>query len=135
MDKSVHTFPYRYKRIEQGILFNPLVSIPVKTRLGWQPLWFLVDSGADTTMLTTSLADQLGLSYDSDKKTSLYGIGEHRLNAFLGVIRMRFGRDEVRVRVHFIQAKDTTLLLGRLDVFERYTVCFDYQRQRVLFQT
>lgn len=68
MAKPMSTFPYQYKQIEYGRIVNPLARISVKTSWGWQPLWFLLDSGADVTMLTIPLAKILGLDFDITKK-------------------------------------------------------------------
>ena len=71
MDKSVLTFPYQYKGIEFGKVFNPYIPIPIKARWGWQNLWFLVDSGADTTMLTLFLINLIYILIQPTKKLSL----------------------------------------------------------------
>ncbi len=133
MDKSVLTFPYRYKQIEYGKIFNPYVRIPVKTSFSWQDLWFLVDSGADTTMLTVSIADQLRLDIDKTKKTQLFGIGEKSVSAYPGKIMIKIGKYTVDLRIYFIDSEDTTLLLGRLDFFDRFNVCFDSKHEQVVF--
>lgn len=133
MGKSAPTFPYQYKRIEFGSIFNPYISIPVKAPWGWQNLWFLVDSGADTVMLTVSLANQLGLSFNQKRKTKLFGIGEKSVTAYPGKITLRLGDYIIKSRAYFIDAEDSILLLGRLDIFDRFNVVFDTRNQQVIF--
>lgn len=135
MVKSALTFPYLYKRIEFGKVFNPLISLPVKSRWGWQPLWFLVDSGADTTMLTLSLATNLGLVVNRNEKTQLFGIGEKSVPAYPGNVVLQFGISEKPVRAYFVDASESTLLLGRLDVFDKYTIVFDASSHEVKFHS
>lgn len=43
MAASAYTFPYKYKYIKEGKILDPFVSIPIKTKFGWQSLWFLLD--------------------------------------------------------------------------------------------
>ena len=133
MDKLVPTFPYQYKHIEFGEVFNPYISIPVKASWGWQNLWFLVDSGADTTMLTLSLANQLGLNVNKNKKTELFGIGENSVPAYPGKINLKLGNFIFDARCYFIDAEDSTLLLGRLDIFDKFNIYFDSTNQKVVF--
>ena len=126
------TFPYRYKRIDYGQVFNPIVLLPIKASWGWQDLWFLVDSGADTTMIPLALAKKLGLPYQQTP-TKLFGIGSQALSAFPGEIILKLGNAEIRTRSYFVSTSDSTILLGRLDIFDRFSVTFDKRSQEVVF--
>lgn len=132
MAKSVLTFPYQYKQIDYGKIINPLTYIPIKASWGWQPLWFLLDSGADTTLLTVSLGRSLGLDFDITKKTQLFGIGEKSVSAYQGKVTLRLGREVLDVRCYFIDAKESTLLLGRLDVFDRFNILFNTEKRKII---
>jgi|SRR3989338_1999759 len=132
MDRSALTLPYQYKHIEFGKVFNPYIPVPIKARWGWQNLWFLVDSGADTTMLTLSLANQLGLEINKNKKTKLFGIGEKSVIAYPGKIELKIGNFVIDTRCYFIDTEDSTLLLGRLDIFDKFNVYFDSTNQKVI---
>lgn len=134
MDKSTHIFPYQYKHIKWGKVCNPLVPISVKTSLSWQELWFLVDSGADSTMLTVSLANQLGLQYDKKKKTRLFGIGEKSVDAYEGIIILKLCNQEIKVQSYFIDTDDSTLLLGRYDIFDKFTIIFNAAKENLSFE-
>lgn len=128
------TFPYQYKKIDFGRLFNPLVLLPVKASWGWQGLWFLVDSGADTVMLPVAIAQKLGLSYNPVIKTRLYGIGKQAVLASPGKIILNIGGREITARSYFVYSQSSFLLLGRLDIFEKFSVAFDRKKQNVIFQ-
>ncbi len=134
MAESTFTFPYQYIEIEEGKILNPLLKIPIKASFGWQDLWFLLDSGADITMLTTSLADQLGLSYDRKKSTILHGIGENTIKAYPGRIALKLGGKEILVRVYFSSENESTLLLGRLDIFSTFDIIFQTSIQHIVFK-
>lgn len=127
------TFPYQYKQIELGRLFNPVILLPVKTASGWQNLWFLVDSGADTVMLPVGLGRALGLKFDPSVKTSLWGIGKQAVKASPGEVTFKINSRELTARSYFVHSTDSALLLGRLDVFEQFSVTFDRKKQAVIF--
>ena len=134
MVKSALTFPYQYKRIDFGRIFNPLILLPVKASWGWQNVWFLVNSGADTVVIPIDLAKKLGLSMDSSIKTKLYGIGKQALYASPGEIILNIGSKEVVARSYFVHSKNSLLLLGRLDIFEKFSIIFEKTKQAVIFQ-
>lgn len=127
------TFPFQFKEIDFGKLFNPLVLLPVRTPNGWQSLWFLVDSGADTTVFPLRLAEKLGIRHLTGAKTSLFGIGKQALDAFPGKLTFQINGTEVNVRCYFTNSQVSSLLLGRLDVFERYSVTFDSSKKMIVF--
>lgn len=127
------TFPYQYKKIEYGRIFNPLVLLPIKASWGWQSLWFLIDSGADTVMLPIDLAKKLGLSFNPAIKTKLYGIGKQVVYASPGKIVLNIGNKEISARSYFVYSQKSLLLLGRLDIFEKFSVTFDKTKQAVIF--
>lgn len=131
MVKSVLTFPYQYKQIDYGKIINPLTYIAVQASWGWQPLWFLLDSGADTTLLTLPLAKSLGLDFDITKKTHLFGIGEKSVIAYPGKVTLRLGEEQLDVRCYFIEAKESTLLLGRLDIFDKFNILFNTRKGQI----
>lgn len=134
MDKLMYTFPYQQKRSEFGNTFDPLITLSVKTLYGFQSLWFLVDSGADMTLLNCTLAKQLGLSFNTHKKTMIYGIEDKPLNACPGKIILKFDQQEITVRSYFLESENSTLLLGRLDIFDRFMVCFDPVKEQIIFK-
>lgn len=134
MVKPVPTFPYQYKRIDFGHIFNPLVLLPVKTTWGWQNVWFLVDSGADTIVIPIDFAKRLGLSTDTSVKTKLYGIGKQAIYASPGKTVLKIGNEEITARSYFVYSQNSLLLLGRLDIFEKFSIIFDKTKQSVIFQ-
>ncbi|OGK11800.1 hypothetical protein A2954_05085 [Candidatus Roizmanbacteria bacterium RIFCSPLOWO2_01_FULL_37_12] len=135
MVKPTFTFPYQFKFITDGKILNPLLYLPLKIELGWRNSWFLLDSGADTTMLPLSMAKRLGLSYDSNKKGKLLGIGDKSLDGYSGSIIIKIGQKELKVRCDFIDAEDSTLLLGRLDVFDKFNIHFDTTNKKIIFHS
>src|SRR3990167_3350064 len=86
-------------------------------------------------MLTLRLAKEWGLYYNSLLRTQLVGIGEKKSYAYFGKINIRVGEAEFRVRCYFIDAEDSTLLLGRLDVFDKFNISFDSKNKKIVFNS
>ena len=109
---STMAFPYQYKEINAGRLVNPLIQISVQAHYGWQPLWFLVDSGADTCILTTTIADQLGIGYERDRSTDVQGVGARAVSAFPGKLKLKIGEEIVEAFAYFLGLAKNFLHLG-----------------------
>ena len=75
----------------------------------------------------------MGLFVDEKKKIKLYGIGEKSVPAYPGKIVIKLDGFEIEARAYFIDAEDSTLLLGRLDIFDKFNICFNSSKQRVTF--
>lgn len=135
MAKPTFTFPYKYKTITEGKILDPLIVLPMKTKLGWYPTMFLLDSGADTTMLPFQMAKELGLYYNFSLKTQFIGIGKDRVTAYFGKIIVKIADLELTLRCYFANTKDAILLLGRLDLFDKFNITFKSSQKNIIFDT
>ena len=98
-------------------------------------LEFLIDSGADYTMISSSYAEALGLKYeDIESKEIKVDLAN---NSFIHTKEAPFTMT--------IEGKDLTIpvlianeelepLLGRKGVFENYDITFQEHQQRVIFK-
>lgn len=126
------TYPYQYKRIDFGKIFNPLVLLPVRASWGWQNLWFLVDSGADTTTIPLELAKKLGIKA-GNKPSELHGIGPKSVAAYPGELVLKIDQSEITARSYFVNTEESVLLLGRMDIFDKFSVKFGKVNKSVVF--
>ena len=61
MSSAPFKFPYRSKVTKHyGTIPNPRVTIFIKTLFGFESITFLMDTGADVSMLPRSWAQRLG---------------------------------------------------------------------------
>jgi len=123
---------YRYKRLKG--LRVPIITLAIQYGERWHPVEAYVDSGATYSVFTAQGADRLGLAYRSGRRMYvqvgdgsfipiyLYDleiqVGKHRLMAPLGF------SDRLGVRFN---------LLGRMDIFSHFKVCFDERAFVVTF--
>ena len=66
--------------------------------------------------------------------TSRDGIGENTIKAYPGRIALKHGRKEILDRVYFIGENESTLLLGRLDIFSTFDIIFQTSIQHIVFK-
>ena len=100
---------------------------------GWRSHWFLIDTGADFTVVPESLAESVGVDLAQCPKEYSLGIEGRPVPARVGTITLRFGREVLSVRCHFLKSEHTPYLLGRMNLFSQFNVFFhNYQRKVIL---
>jgi hypothetical protein len=127
-------FPYRYKESPFGRLPDPLATIFVCTWYGWRPFDFLVDSGADVTMVPKSLAEWVGVDLKKLPRLRSYGVEGKGVQAHHGSLRIRVSKDEFTIPCLFSSQERTPLLLGRAGLFNRFTIVFDNKLKSIHFR-
>lgn len=127
------SFPYRKRTIEEGVIHYPVVYLPVKTKFGLYLLRFLVDSGADTTTLPIKLAPLFGFKPTKDKKSWISGVESGKIAAYASKIEIGFDKKFYKVRCVFVES-NVIPLLGRLDIWDKFSIVFDNIKQEVVFK-
>lgn len=131
---AIIKFPYRYKRLKFGLIPNPVISIPVLAKAGWEEISFLVDSGADTTSLPLDWAKYLQCEMNIKRKTKISGIENAGTFGFPGKMRIKLGHTELNVRCYFMDS-NVIPLLGRLDIWGKFSIVFDNMKEEVVFKS
>lgn len=109
-----------------GKIFYPGLIVEVQLRgFGYQPFEFILDSGADCTMVPRYMATLLGVQLPSAPDTYITGIARKRMPAYSGNLKMRIRKEEFEVRCLFTESDRTPFLLGRVDFFSIFDVAFD----------
>lgn len=68
-------FPLGTKVISLGVVSNPVIPLPVLTRSGYVPFDFLIDTGADCSMIPASIAEtELGVKLSRCPQDLFFGI-------------------------------------------------------------
>ena len=127
-------FPIGTKVISLGRVAEPVVPLSVRTRTGYVPFDFLIDTGADCSMMPAAIAQiELGVDLAQCTQDTFFGIEGSGLRVFRGWIALKIGPHPVRVRCVFSPREHTPLILGRLDVFQHFSITFDNHRHLIRF--
>ena len=128
------SFPYRPIRVRKvGIHWRPFATVIVASVHGVIELDFLVDSGADFTVLPKSVGEQLGFIPPNAHISHFSGVGDGVVPYVMKRVRLKIGMTWIVARVAWA-LEEITPILGRLDVFDQFTVLFDRHHRRVLFR-
>lgn len=128
--------PYTKKQTIFGEVSNPLIVIQVLTQQGYQRFIFLIDSGADCTMVPRYMARLVGINLGSQPDTLIRGVEATRrgLRAYKGELKVRLGGEEFSLRCLITESDNTPLVLGRLDFFSKFNVTFDSTKEEVILE-
>jgi hypothetical protein len=127
-------YPYRYKDSPFGRIPDPIITLSVSTWYGWRPFDFLVDSGADMTMVPKSFAEWVGVDLQRLPKFRSYGVEGLGLDVYHGELDVRMGRYDMRIPCLFSSREKTPLLLGRAGLFRHFTLIFENSDQSLIFR-
>jgi hypothetical protein len=114
-----------------GTVFEPLVSLPVKTTTGYQENEFLLDSGAVISSLPREWAEKTGQDLAFLQRSTFRGFGGVTSFAYQGEMMVMLGDKEFSLPVVFTEATSTKSLLGRKGFFEDHSVYFNHNEKQI----
>ncbi len=126
-------FPFSKQESEAfGIVARPLARVTLKSRSGKLfDITALVDSGADVSMFSPSVARIMGIDVNRGKRKTFHGLGG-RIDAYIHQINLQLGGLRLRARVAFPEVEIPNIL-GRLDVLTKSSLLFRDEKE-VCFQ-
>lgn len=94
-----------------------------------------VDSGADITLIPYSVGTALGFSIKPEDEIRRIGGAEGgKISVVLRRVKMRIGGEGLDVRVAWCMSEDVPLILGRLDIFNKFNVLFENGKKTVFLK-
>jgi hypothetical protein len=114
-----------------GTIFEPLVTLPVKTTTGYQNNQFLLDSGAVISSLPREWAEKTGQDLAFLQRSTFRGFGGTTSFAYRGEMMVMLGEKEVVLPVVFTEAAGTKSLLGRKGFFEEHSIYFNHKDKQI----
>ena len=127
-------FPFRDKHTQIGTVLDPIIAIPVLTKYGYQPFEFLVDTGADCTIVPLSLTKVLHVDMTGAKRISFCGIEGSPIITYIGKITLKLTKKPIDIPCAFSSNEQTPFILGRKDIFSKFNILFDNKRKVVKFR-
>lgn len=114
-----------------GVIFEPLVDLPVKTTSGYEKNQFLLDSGAVISSLPREWADKSGQDLAFLPRSTFRGFGGKTSFAYQGEMMVLLGETEIHLPVVFTESGGTKSLLGRKGFFENFSIYFNHKEKRI----
>ena len=126
-------FPLNQKRTQLGIISEPVIPIAVLTKYGYQNFDFLVDTGADCSIMPKSVVKDLGLELNRLPKMRFCGIEGSGITAYIAKITIKITSTPVEIICALSDNEKSPFILGRKDIFSRFNILFDNKNKIITF--
>jgi hypothetical protein len=107
-------------------MFYPGIAVGVQLTSGkYQTFEFILDSGADCTVVPNFLATMAGVKLSPTPDAFMTGVAGISMPCYKGKLNLKIKEHEFTVRCLFTDSDTTPLLIGRIDFFSTFTILFD----------
>ncbi len=120
------------------IVYRPVLVLEIKEKTKIEEYRFIVDSGADISLMSKYVANRIGIDWEKGKKTELRGISQkkeclvegriHEINVTVPDIKL-----EIQIPICFVDG-NAPFLLGREGFFDYFRVIFEKVKLRTVFE-
>ena len=108
-----------------GTIFRPIAYVEVKTQTGeWKIFYPEVDSGSPISVFNKSDCDFLGFSLSEGQPFTISGVLGGSTPAYIHEVDIKIGSEVIPIKIAFTDGKNHKQLLGRIDVFDKFRICF-----------
>ena len=116
---------YSYRAVSKGI-FAPIINLEIWTDGRWLEVDAYVDSGATYSIFHTDVAAILGINYSNGRKLMIR-VGDGKLiPVYLHKLPVKFAGYKFAAVIGFSANLGVGFnLLGRVDFFDRFRICFN----------
>jgi hypothetical protein len=128
--------PYRkYKDRDGDLVQLPIVSVHITRNKVSLPLWGLVDSGADVTLLNASFAKLFNVDLKKGKRIPLVGVMEGpEFSAYLHQVNLAVkgvGSADTLIAFTDVEKYPDLVILGRRGFFEHFIITFEEYKKQI----
>ena len=130
---------WEHFRTPAGVLYRPLVSAYIGRVENGHAHRFLIDSGADLSMVPRRAWTCEGAAWEDGEKRTFYGIAVKEECAVVGRIhwtRLIFPQAAfwIEIPICYVDS-DVSFVLGREGFFDHFRIAFDRAKRKTIFQT
>ncbi|MEW6481975.1 MAG: aspartyl protease family protein [bacterium] len=107
-----------------GEVLKPVIPVTIIGMKRKVNVFMLLDSGADISMIPYSVGEAIGIEFDLSMRGEVCGIGEGSVPYVVSKVRFRIKDIEIPSRIGWALIEEVPLILGRLDVFQKFAIEF-----------
>ena len=126
-------FKFEKRRTEKlGEILKPIIPVTIIGPKRNLNIFMLLDSGADLSLIPYSVGETIGLELDFENRSEVQGIGEGSVPYILTKIKLKIEKVEISARVGWALIEEVPFILGRLDLFQKFSIEFREFENKIL---
>ena len=118
-----------------GEILKPIIPVTIIGPKRSLNVFMLLDSGADLSLIPYSLGETVGIELDIENRSEVHGIGEGSVPYILSQLKLKIGKVEISARVEWALIEEVPFILGRLDIFQKFSIEFREFENRIILDT
>jgi predicted aspartyl protease len=126
-------FPLKWKSTQLGAIADPVILIPVLTKYGYQNFDFLVDTGADCSIMPCSVTEDLDIELSSLPRMRFSGIEGRSVLAYITKITVKITNTPIEITCALSTNEKSPFILGRKDIFSHFNISFNNKNKLIRF--
>jgi len=130
----VTRFRYQPERSPLGTIYRPVATVILESKGMVLELPLYIDSGADISMVPFRFGKALRLERNpKDRIKEIRGITGPSVPYIIKRLNFIFKSKKIAARVAWSMKEEVPLLLGRMDLFNKFRITFDEKKGTVDF--
>ena len=123
---------FSYIKLRERYL--PIIPLKIKGENGWTIYNAFVDSGAGYSIFQSDVAEDLNLKLEEGRREYVTVGDGSLIIVYVHRLEIQIGDEEFEAWIGFSRQLGIGFnIIGRKDIFERFTICFDEQEKVVAF--
>ncbi len=121
--------------LPNGTVYRPVIVVQLEYDKNVRNFEFLLDSGADFSLLSRECAEELGMDFDSGTKHEIKGIAHSAIRCVEKKVSMAVPGFDAPFESMVLVSRDLRLvhnLLGRDNFFIKYCVGIDQKERKIM---
>lgn len=127
-------FRYHQEPSNLGPLLRPIANVILEANRIKVEASMYIDSGADITMIPFRFGKSLGFRQKpSDKILEIKGVSGGGVPYIVKRVRITLGNKKFNIRLAWALIEEVPLLLGRMDIFDKFEIIFNENKEYIIF--
>lgn len=117
-----------------GKILRPMAEVILEADGQKVEAFMCIDSGADITMIPLRFGKALGFKQKpSDKILEIKGVSGGGVPYVIRNANLILNGEKLKIRLAWALIEEVPFLLGRMDIFPKFTIVFDEKKETILF--
>ena len=126
---------FREEKSSLGKIFRPVAEVILESGELTVGIPMYIDSGADISMLPLAFGRSLGFKQEEeDEIKEIRGVSGAAVPYILKEVTLVINGKKIRIRIAWALIEEVPILMGRMDIFDKFRIVFDEKKGWIDFE-